>query len=126
MLKLLLDEHVPPAVATELKRHIRSLEAHPLPQWRGGAFLGESDERIVAEAAALGLTLVTYDVKTIPNVLYGRVRAGLSHGGAILVTSHQIRMGEVGDLVRALESLFRRMGSLDWTNRVVFLRKEER
>jgi hypothetical protein len=124
MLKLLLDEHIPPAVAGGLKRHIRLIEVHALRNWQAGALLGEPDEVILDEAAKLRLTLVTYDLDTIPKILSDRMRAGLSHGGAVLVPQNQIRSSDVGGMVRALSELHRREGKADWTGRVVFLRRQ--
>jgi len=123
MLKLLLDEHIPPAVAVGLKRHIRSLEVYALRDWQQGAFLGERDEAILDAAAALGLTLVTYDVDTIPKIISDRMRAGLSHGGVVFIPRNQIRSSDVGGLVRALLELHKRGGKADWKDRVVFLRR---
>jgi hypothetical protein len=124
VLKLLLDEHIPPAVAAGLKRRIPSIEVHALRNWQGGAFLGEPDDAILTEAAVLGLTIVTYDMDTIPKALYERMRAGLSHGGAVLIPQKQIRSSDVGGLVWALSELYRREGKADWTGRVDFLRRE--
>jgi predicted nuclease of predicted toxin-antitoxin system len=123
VLKLLLDEHIPPAVATGLKRRIRSIEVHALRNWHEGSFLGEPDELILDEAAAAGLTLVTYDVDTVPQILSDRMRAGLLHGGVVFIAQNQIRSSDVGGLVHALSELHRREGKADWTSRVVFLRR---
>ena len=123
MLKLLLDEHVPPAVADGLKRLKGSITAHALRSWRDGSYLGRSDEEILFEAAREGLTLVTYDLDTIPKILSDHMRAGLSHGGVIFIPQNQIRSSDVGGLVRALSELHKRDGKADCTDRVVFLRR---
>jgi predicted nuclease of predicted toxin-antitoxin system len=123
MLKLLLDEHIAPAVAVGLKKHVRSIEVHALRDWQEGAFLGERDETILAEAAALGLTLVTYDLHTIPKILSDWIQSGRSHGGVVFISPRTIRPREVGRLVAALTKLAKETGSWDWTNRVVFLRR---
>ena len=69
MLKLLLDEHVSPDVADGLRRRHRSLVIHWMAEWEGGASLGKDDSACVPEAAEQGLTLVTYDRRTIPPLL---------------------------------------------------------
>jgi predicted nuclease of predicted toxin-antitoxin system len=124
MLKLLLDEHVPPAVAAGLKRLDGEIDAYALRSWRGGIYLGEPDERILEEAVSAGLTLVSYDLDTIPRLLGELARGGLSHGGVIFISQRQIRSNNVGGLVRALARIYRESGKADWTNRVEFLEKE--
>ena len=123
MLKLLLDEHVPPAVADGLKRLAGSITAHALRSWQEGSYLGRPDEEILLEAAREGLTLVTYDLDTIPLLLDQFARARRVHGGVIFVSQRQIRSSDVGGLVRALAPLFGESEGLDWTNRVEFLRR---
>jgi predicted nuclease of predicted toxin-antitoxin system len=123
MLKLLLDEHIPPAVARGLKMRIRSIEVHALRNWQGGSFLGQPDEVILDDAASLNLTLVTYDLDTIPKVLSDRMRVGLPHGGVVFIPQNQIRSSDVGGIVHALSELHKREGKADWTNRVVFIRR---
>ncbi|MGA2571261.1 MAG: hypothetical protein ABSF23_12140 [Terracidiphilus sp.] len=53
MLRLLLDEHISPAVAAGLRRRAPSLAVCGLVDWEGGAFLGQDD------AACLSYTACT-------------------------------------------------------------------
>ena len=69
MLKLLLDEHISPAVAYGLRRRNRQLVAFYMTEWEDGEFLGQQDSVCLKQAAAQGLTLVTYDRRTIPPLL---------------------------------------------------------
>ena len=64
MLKLLLDEHISPTVADGLRRRDRSLVVSCLAEWKDGEFLGQPDSACLQQAAAQGLTLVTYDRRT--------------------------------------------------------------
>jgi predicted nuclease of predicted toxin-antitoxin system len=123
MLKLLLDEHISPAVAVGLKMHNRSIKVHAMQNWQGGSFLGKPDKEILDEAATLGLTLVTYDLGTIPKILSDRMCASLSHGGVVFIAQNQIRSSDVGSLIRALSELHKREGKADWTDRIAFLRR---
>jgi len=66
MLKLLLDEHISPRVANGLRRRNRAIRIRYMVEWDDGRFLGQDDHACLREAAAQGLTLVTYDRKTIP------------------------------------------------------------
>ena len=66
MLALLLDEHVSPEVARSLGRHNRSSMVRCLADWEQGSMLGADDATCLGRAAEQGLTLVTYDRRTIP------------------------------------------------------------
>jgi hypothetical protein len=66
MLKLLLDEHISPDVANGLRRRNRTIEVRYMVEWENGHFLGGEDSACLREAAVQGLTLVTYDRRTIP------------------------------------------------------------
>jgi hypothetical protein len=123
MLKLLLDEHISPEVASGLRRRIRALAVHALVDWEGGNFLGQDDAACLREAAVQGLTLVTYDRRTIPPLLKAWAEEGRSHGGVIFVDEKTISPADIGGLVRALTTLAREAGVWDWTNRIAFLRR---
>ncbi|MBC8098506.1 MAG: DUF5615 family PIN-like protein [Armatimonadetes bacterium] len=49
------------------------------------AFIGARDDKLLAEAAKLGIILITHDVRTITKVAYDRIRAGLPMPGVIEV-----------------------------------------
>jgi hypothetical protein len=122
MLKLLLDEHISAEVANGDHRRNRSLVVHSMVQWEGGNFLGEEDPVCLLEAAKQGLTLVTYDRRTIPPLLKLWVEEERSHGGVIFVDEKTISPADIGGLVRALIALAVEAGDTDWTNQVYFLR----
>jgi len=123
MLKLLLDEHVSCAVAEGLRLKHQKLKVIGLAEWDGGRFLGLSDETILEEAAARKMTLVTYDLRTIPPLLKAWIEAGRDHSGVIFVDNRTIPSSDFGGLIRALEKLFRDTAKWDWQNRVCFLRR---
>jgi hypothetical protein len=122
MLRFLLDEHISPVVAEGLKRLDPLLEVHALQRWEGGRLLGRSDAECLEAAAQNGLSLVSYDLRTIPSLLRAWTAEGRTHAGVVLVDQATIPPWKVGGLVRALESLYFRAGDFDWTNRVEFLR----
>lgn len=124
MLKLLLDEHISPSVASGLRRRNRSLVIHSIVEWESGNFLGKEDSVSLLEAARQRLTLVTYDRRTIPPLLKLWAEEGRSHGGVIFVDEKTISPANIGGLVRALISLAGEAGEMDWTNQVYFLRSE--
>jgi len=123
MLKLLLDEHISPAVAAGLRRPSSSLAVSVLAAWEGGSFLGLDDAAILREAAAQGWTLATYDLRTIPPLLKSWAEAGEAHGGVIFVDGKTVAPSGIGGLVRALDALADEGAAWDWTGRVVFLRR---
>ena len=124
MLKLLLDEHISPAVANGIQRRNRSLVIHPMAQWESGNFLGREDSVCLLEAAKQRLTLVTYDRRTIPPLLKLWAEEERLHGGVIFVDEKTISPADVGGLVRALTELSKETGKWDWTDRVYFLRRQ--
>jgi hypothetical protein len=123
MLKLLLDEHISPDVAEGSRRRYPSLVVHGMNEWEQGTFLGQDDSSCLLAAAAQGLTLVTYDLRTIPPLLKTWGEEERCHGGVIFVDGKTIAPEDVGGLVRALGDLYRVMGKWDWTDRVCFLRR---
>jgi hypothetical protein len=123
MVKLLLDEHISPAVADGLRRRNPSLVVVSLAEWKNGEFWGQQDSVCLQQAAVQGLTLVTYDRRTIPPLLKDWAEEGRSHGGVIFVDEKTISPADPGGLVRALSELAKATGRWDWIDRVSFLRR---
>src|SRR6266702_380460 len=122
MLKLLLDEHISPKVAVGLRSRNRLLTVRAMPDWESGEFLGLDDEACLKEAANQGLTLVTYDRRTIPPLLKRWVEEGRRHAGVIFVDEKTISPADIGGLVRALAALAKEARNWNWTDRICFLR----
>jgi len=123
MVKLLLDEHISPTVADGLRHGNRLLVVYCMAEWEQGEFLGQQDFACLQQAAAQGLTFVTYDRRTIPPLLKAWAEEERKHGGVIFVDEKTISPSDVGGLVRALSELSRKTAKWDWTNRVCFLRR---
>ena len=124
MLQLLLDEHISPDVADGLRRRSGSPRIYGMVEWEGGAFLGKEDATCLLEAAKQGLTLVTYDRRTIPPLLKLWAEEQRQHGGVIFVDEKTISPADIGGLVRGLVELAKETGKWDWTDRVYFLRRK--
>jgi hypothetical protein len=92
-------------------------------QWESGNFLGKEDSVCLLQAAKQGLTLVTYDRRTIPPLLKLWAEEERSHGGVIFVDEKTISPADIGGLVRALIALAGEAGDTDWTDQVYFLRR---
>jgi hypothetical protein len=123
MPRLLLDEHLSPDIADGLRHTNKAIVVFCLAEWEGGRFMGLADDLLLEAAAAKGLTLVTYDCKTIPPLLKTWAEAGHDHGGVIFVDQSTVPSSDFGGLIRALQKLFKETARWDWTNRICFLRR---
>ena len=123
VLKLLLDEHISPNVASGVRRRVSGLTIHPLMEWEGGAFLGASDAVCLGAAAAFRFTFVTYDRRTIPPLLKAWAEQGIHHGGVVFVDERTVSPADIGGLVRALADLAKAAQHWDWQDRVSFLQR---
>jgi hypothetical protein len=121
MIGLLLDEHISPKIAAGLRRLDLPVVVHSMKEWKAGAFLGRSDAECLAEAAREGLTLVTYDCRTIPALLKSWREQGRGHAGVIYVNPRTVSSSDIGSLVRALAWVIGEFGEIDWTDREDFL-----
>jgi hypothetical protein len=122
MLKLLLDENISPVVGEQARVKCPGIRITTSHEWRAGNLLGAGDEEILSEARRDGLTLVTYDLRTIPPLLKRWAEAGADHAGVVFVDHKTIAPQDFGGLVAALSELWRQERRADWINRVVFLR----
>jgi hypothetical protein len=94
-----------------------------MAEWENGQFLGQDDAACLKRAAELGLTLVTYDRRTIPPFLKAWAEEQRDHGGVIFIDEKTISPADIGGQVRALASLARDASKWDWRNRVCFLER---
>lgn len=120
-MRLVLDEHLPPSLATQLSRH--GMDAFALRDWQDGRFLQRPDHEILAAAQADDRVIVTYDRRTFPSLLKNWAEEERSHGGVIFVDNRTIAPDDIGSLLRALLETERRFGAERWQDRVVFLEK---
>jgi len=119
----LLDEHISPEVSTICAQQGYEI-AVPLRDWKKGAFLGQSDEKLLAEAAREGMILVTFDLATIPVLLQQMAMQGEPHAGVILISTKSYAQNDAPDIARALIHLAKDDTGSAWANRVVFLSKK--
>lgn len=120
----LLDEHLSPEIvpiARALNARFAVLSLHG---WREGLLIGQSDTRILREAAREKLTLVTFDVNTIPPLLQEMAQAGEDHAGVVFVSIKSFAQNDSAGIAAALLRLWLAGRRTEWTNRVVFLSKK--
>jgi predicted nuclease of predicted toxin-antitoxin system len=91
-----------------------------LSEWRDGRHRDAADSEILSAASLEGRVLVTYDVSTIPTLLYEMALAGEDHAGVIFVSVKTVRQDDIGGLANALERLGETLQK-DTTNLVAFL-----
>ncbi len=125
MLSFLLDEHLDPTIAAIVGRHRPEIDVLALSVWEDGAHLGEDDDPLLRAARAAGLTLVTYDQRTIPDLLERWALAGEAHAGVVFVNRRTLFQDDVSGLAKALVSLWDAHHDLDWSNRIAYLRRAE-
>ena len=121
VLNLLLDEHLSPRVAVQVRAKHPGAHIIAFQEWDGGSHLGEPDEVLLAAAAAQGLTLVTYDLRTIAPLLKTWGEQGTAHSGVVFIDARTLAPNDLGGLTRALGELWEQEGEEKWSNRVLFL-----
>jgi hypothetical protein len=77
---------------------------------------------LLRAAAEDGLTLVTYDQKSIPPLLTEWGTIGQEHAGVLFVDDKTIREGDIVGMVNALIDAWDRTLDWEWKNTVDFLR----
>lgn len=122
-MRLLLDAHLAPALAQQLRRH--GVDAVGLRDEQGGNFRDLDDAMLLTAAAGDQRILVTYDRRTNWPRVKEWTETDRHHAGTIVVDENMIRPNDTGRLLRALLSRAARHGDEDWRDRAVFLRAEQ-
>jgi hypothetical protein len=118
MLRLLLDHHISPDVISAARRHAAAIHLEHV-QHLGWQRL--PDPELLTQAHRDGLTLVTYDVTTIPLFLREFAEREQPHGGVIFVDRRTIRPGDRGALGSSIAKLWTREADAKWQNRTCWL-----
>ena len=113
-LKLLLDEHIDPEVASALRRRFAKLDVISIHDTR---WVGLPDPTLLEVLDADDRTLVTRDVNSVPAHANRRLEAGLTHSGIIYADSKRLRQTDLRGLIRRLANVVERHGNEDWTCR---------
>jgi len=120
--RLLLDCHIAKATVQALRNSSFNLDAEHLAGWRSGAFLRASDEDILAACHRERRAFVTFDQRTIPDLLRLWAAEQWPHSGVIFGDENTVRPSHPGAVARALARLAKEVGDSDTTNLVRFLR----
>ena len=122
MLSLLLDENIKPEVARQINAQQPDIAIISVHSWEQKRLRGASDREVVQSAAEANLTLVTYDVNTIPTLLVRLANESFVHGGVVFVNNATIRSNDIGGLVKALIHFYFEERDAEWKNRIYYLR----
>lgn len=123
MLRLLLDEHLSPHIAAAVQRIQPGIDVVSVYRWEDGRYSGRRDDDILTHAHEQGLTLVTYDLKTIPLLLVRWGERGIAHAGVIFGDDHTVAAANIGGVARALVQTWEEQSDLDWTNHIAYLNR---
>jgi len=118
MLRLLLDHHITPDVIEVTRKHSVPIHIEHV-QDRGWQRL--PDPELLTEAHRERLTLVTYDLATIPQYLREFAERQQPHSGVVFIDGHTIRASDRSGIGRALRKLWEREKQVDWENRTYWL-----
>ena len=121
MLSLLLDETISDEIARQILAKRVDIPIFSAHDWEEGRLRGVSDEMVLRAAAEAGLTLVSYDVNTIPLLLMRLANEAFVHGGIVFVHNATIRSNDYGGLMRALIQLYDAEKEAEWKDRLYFL-----
>jgi hypothetical protein len=98
------------------------LDAEPLADWCSGAFLRASDEDILSACHRERRAFVTYDQRTIPDLLRLWAAEQRPHSGLIFGGENTVKPNRPGAVAAALARLANEISGSDTTNLVCFLR----
>ena len=104
ILAFLTDEHITHVVAEQVHQKRPDICIESVLRWRGGSLRNKADDLLLATAQEEGLTLVTYDQKTIPPILVELAMNAGHHSGVVFVDRNAIASHNIGGLVQALNS----------------------
>lgn len=121
MLRYLLDEHISPVVARDLVAKHPEIYAASVHNWRSSTLRGADDEAVLRAAHEDGLTLVTYDHRTVFRLLRDWADKGVVHSGVIFIKRRTVPQNDFGGLIRALAAFWQDNQHHDWTNHVAHL-----
>src|SRR5258706_14897773 len=121
-MRLLLDCHITKATLSALRKKIPTVDAQHLADWRGGTLLRAEDEEILAMCHQEGRTFVTYDQRTIPDLLRQCASEARPHSGVIFGDENSVKPNVPRAVAAALAALIIELGGRDLLNAVRFLR----
>ena len=121
MLAMLLDENISDEIARQVSVKRPNILIFSVNDWEQGRLRSVNDEEVLWAAQEAALTLVTYDVNTIPLLLVRLANESSIHSGVVFVHNATVRSNAYGSLTRALIQLYDAERDAEWENRLLFL-----
>jgi predicted nuclease of predicted toxin-antitoxin system len=121
MLAFLLDVHISPKVAEQIAAKRPDIPIQSLRSWREGKLREAEDAEILDAASEGGLTLVTYDQKTIVTLIVAWMQENREHAGVLFVDDRTIAQDDIGTQVRSLIAFWDAHHQEGWKNGVSYL-----
>lgn len=113
-MRLLTDEHVPPALARGLRRALGEVDVLEL---RHTDLLGAGDPEVLDFAAREGRILITRDASTVPDFAFERLDQGKAMPG-VFIWRRRAALGAVlDDLILVVQV----SEAEEWQGRIVYL-----
>lgn len=125
-MRLLLDCHIAKATIPALRKKLPSVDSQHLAKWHGGAFLKAEDDEILEMCHAEHRAFVTFDQRTIPDLLRQWAAEERPHSGVIFGDENSVKPSVPGAVAAALAALLAELGDSDLLNAVRFLRAARR
>lgn len=91
--------------------------------WQDGIYRSQPDPIVLAAATEANLTLVTFDVSTIPPILQEWAESDRSHHGVVFIDERTIASNDFGAIARSLVRLHKMAGNEEWIDRITFIDK---
>ena len=121
-MRILLDEHLPKAIAIALRRLHGGNDAEHIADWQNGRWLGKEDPVLLEGLWQDKRILASYDRATLPAHVAERIAEGKHHAGVIFVDQERFPAARIGRMARALAKLLTAYpAEHDWINRIVTL-----
>ena len=119
--KLLLDSHVPAALAAALRSLRADVDVQHVSTWQEGAYLNATDDVLLEACWQDARALVSKDRATLPGWIGLRIADGKEHAGVLLYDLERFKAPQIGALANAISAaLNQTKGKL--TNRWITLR----
>jgi hypothetical protein len=113
-MKLLTDEHIPPALTRGVKRALPEVD---LLELRHTGLLGTPDPQVLAYAAGEERILITRDVRTVPNYAFERIQRGEVMPGVFIWR----RGASLGPVLEDLLLILQVSDGSEWVDQVIYL-----
>lgn len=121
-MKLLLDVHIAKATVGALAKAAPAVRVEHVSDWRNGSLRAASDAEILAACHEEQRALVTFDLRTIPDLLRRWAAEARDHSGVFFADQTTLRPDRPGAVATAVVALIAQIGDASTENLVRFLR----